>query len=81
MTCREVLEFLMAYLDGELPTQERAMFEEHLSICPSCQSYLQSYRDTVRVSQAASELDSDASVASLPEDLVQAILSARTKGA
>lgn len=81
MTCRDVLDFLMAYLDGELPAQERAVFEEHLAVCPACRFYLQNYLDTVRASQAACDPEKDSTLTSVPEDLVQAILSARMKDA
>ena len=42
MTCRDVVEFLMNFLDGELPEQERARFEEHLCCCPPCVTYQRS---------------------------------------
>ncbi|MCC6361642.1 MAG: zf-HC2 domain-containing protein, partial [Phycisphaerales bacterium] len=30
MTCKELAEFLMDYLDGELPAETRAVFDRHL---------------------------------------------------
>jgi len=81
MTCRDVLEFLMVYLDGELPPAERAVFEEHLAICADCRVYLQTYQDTVRMSHAACDPEKDPTLAVVPEDLVQAILAARMKDA
>ena len=77
MTCRDVLDFLMAYLDGELPPQERAVFEEHLADCADCRFYLQNYQSTVRLCQAAGNLDADPTRAGVPEELVQAIVAAR----
>ncbi len=38
---------MMAFLDGELPPEERAVFEEHLSLCPPCVQYLDSYKKTI----------------------------------
>ena len=43
MTCRELIDFIMEYLDGELPQEQRSVFEEHLKLCPPCLEYLESY--------------------------------------
>lgn len=75
-TCREVNEFLDRYIDGELSEDRRAVFERHLAICADCRSYLATYRATLRSAQRAL---SDAELglpASVPEELVQAILAA-----
>jgi anti-sigma factor RsiW len=75
ITCRELVDFLMSYLDGELPEAKRADFEAHLADCPDCERYLSSYRDTVRLGKAAfRDLDDEALVEGMPERLVQAIL-------
>lgn len=79
MTCRDVLDFLMAYLDGELPARERGVFEEHLAGCADCRFYLQNYQSTVRLMQAACDLEKEPAQAGVPEDLVQAILAARLR--
>ena len=76
LTCRELIDFLAAYLDGELEPAALAGFEAHLSVCPNCVDYLASYRETVRLGKQACE-----PAAELPEDipseLVHAILAAR----
>jgi anti-sigma factor RsiW len=76
LTCREFIDFLMAYLSGELPEGQRAVFEEHLGECPACVAYLHTYRQTVRIEKIAcgcgDELPADA-----PEELIRAILAAR----
>ena len=57
LTCRELIEFLAAYLDAELPPAEHAAFEAHLVVCPNCVDYLASYRETIRLGkQALAEL-------------------------
>ena len=40
MTCRQLVDFLGAYLDGELSAEVRGRFEAHLSACPECSAYL-----------------------------------------
>jgi anti-sigma factor RsiW len=78
MTCREVSEFLMAYLSDELPAKRRSSFEEHLVGCRDCQAYLESYKATVELHKAALESDGAATDA-VPEQLLQAILRARAE--
>ena len=57
MKCREMNEFLMAYLDEELPEGPRASFEEHLAMCPPCVDYLDTYRDAVRMGRSVCRED------------------------
>lgn len=76
MTCEEVVDFLMRYLDGELTPAERQTFEEHLGVCPPCIVYLETYRATVRVSQLACHTRDDAPCERIPEQLVKAIVAA-----
>ena len=40
MACRELVELVTAYLDGALPSPERARFDEHLRACAGCRAYL-----------------------------------------
>ncbi len=79
MTCREFVEFLNAYLNGDLTPAERAEFERHLAVCPACVRYLQSYETTTVLTQATLAADArDASEA--PGELIEAILAARRLG-
>jgi len=80
MTCKDFIEFLVDYLEGELPKAQQALFEEHLSVCSSCVAYLSNYRDTVELSKAAL-CDPEGPVPEeVPEDLVAAVLAARKTG-
>jgi anti-sigma factor RsiW len=74
--CREFAEFLMEYLDGALGDGERRVFEGHIEDCPACVNYLESYRETVRLGSRVCGSDDDVPP-DVPEELVQAILSAR----
>ena len=40
MTCREFVDFIMEYLDGELPSDVHTPFERHIALCPACDRYL-----------------------------------------
>jgi anti-sigma factor RsiW len=72
MTCRELVEFLNDYVDGDLPSEQRQRFDEHLGICPECRRYLDSYEKTIRASKSAAIDEVE-----IPEKLVQAILAAK----
>lgn len=77
MNCREFNDFLMAYLDGELSSAERATFEEHLAACPPCGVYVDQYRETVRLGRSICDDDAGPIPEDVPERLVQAVLKAR----
>ncbi|HUP62475.1 MAG TPA: zf-HC2 domain-containing protein [Thermoanaerobaculia bacterium] len=49
MTCREVIERLIEYVDGTLGEDERAMFAHHIERCASCHAYFESYLATIRL--------------------------------
>jgi anti-sigma factor RsiW len=76
MTCREFVDFLMAYDDGELPENQRALFERHMTDCPPCVTYLETYRETARLGQLCRDLEGPVPD-DAPEPLVRAILAAR----
>jgi anti-sigma factor RsiW len=77
MTCREFIEFLREYRDGELSPGRRRTFDAHLAECPWCVAYLQNYEQAIRLGKAA-YAEPDAPVpAEVPEELVRAILAAR----
>ncbi len=79
MTCRELIDFLMDYIDGTLPAGERALFEEHLRVCPPCVDFLKMYRTTIELERAAGRNVRAAPAAEIPEPLKHAILAARKK--
>ena len=76
LTCRQVLDFLGAYLDGELAGAVLADFEHHLTLCPECTDYVASYRETVRLGRSAFDPDGPAP-AEVPEELLAAIVASR----
>jgi len=79
VTCQEMVEFLMGYLDGTLPESQRAFFEEHLGECPDCVAYLATYQEAVRLGKTVCAAEHESIPADVPEELVQAILSARSR--
>ena len=76
LTCQQLIDFIMSYLDGDLPAEQRAEFDRHMSRCSSCVDYLKTYEKTVLL---AKECANDAVSDDVPESLVQAILEARKR--
>src|SRR5262249_8894482 len=75
MTCQELMDFLLAYLDEEMAPDQRQVFEAHLHLCPECIHYIETYRLTIHVSRLACEAREEP-CAQPPEKLVRAILEA-----
>jgi anti-sigma factor (TIGR02949 family) len=80
VNCREFVDFLMAFLDDELPREQRDVFRSHMDACPSCETYLDTYRETVRLGQSVCRDPEGPVPEDVPERLVQAILAARARG-
>ena len=77
ITCREVIEFLLDYLEGELPADRRRAFERHMAICPSCVAYMDSYQRSVRMGKAVMRASDQSAKGQAPEGLLHAIRAAR----
>ena len=78
MTCAEFETFVLDYLSGDLPAAKRRVFELHLKICRECREYLAAYRETMAVGKAAFTQPTDSLPDDVPEDLVRAIVAARS---
>jgi anti-sigma factor RsiW len=78
VNCREFVDFLMRYLDDELDAPVREAFDQHLGACPQCVTYLDTYRETVRLGREILCDPADSEVPpEVPEALVSAIRAAR----
>jgi len=78
MNCREFADFLIDYLDGNLPAEEATAFEQHLRLCPPCIHYLESYKSCVQVTKRCI-CDDEEVPAHVPEELINAILATRKR--
>jgi len=57
---------LMDYLEGTLSPADRETIEAHVSGCPRCIAFVESYRQTPRILRAAT-------AAALPDDLAHSL--------
>jgi hypothetical protein len=51
ITCRELVELLLEFLEGELPEERRRHIQDHLRCCPPCMVYLETYQTTIRLTR------------------------------
>lgn len=81
LTCREIADFLLGYLERDLDDQVLAEFDSHMQRCPPCEHYLEGYRETIELVRRCGKAECDAEAKAKfqrpPEDLIQAILKAK----
>ncbi len=77
MTCKEFIEFLYDYVSGDLSCEQRAAFDEHMSICPDCVDYVNTYRKTVELTRASADDAGERDLSEVPKDLIRAIMDVR----
>ena len=47
LSCREIVELVTDYLEGDLDADTTAVLETHLDLCPGCARYVEQIRETV----------------------------------
>ncbi len=51
MTCRELAELLCDFISGELDAAQAEQIRQHLDLCHTCVTYIQTYQITIRLSR------------------------------
>jgi len=46
LTCQDFVELVTDYLEGALDEDAGRRFEEHLALCPGCDTYLSQMKET-----------------------------------
>ena len=69
LSCRELVELVTAYLEGDLSSGERKRFDAHLSACDGCTMYVEQMRRTI-------ELTGTLNVEDVPQEAEEALLRA-----
>jgi len=49
LTCKQVVELVTAYLEGDLSSGERKRFDSHLAACDGCTMYVEQMRRTIEL--------------------------------
>lgn len=55
VTCREVAELLIDFVDGTLPEMQMITLQQHICACPPCMFYMETYQDTIEATHALPE--------------------------
>ena len=53
ISCQQLIEYCLDYIEGDLPDDEQARFRRHLGQCPDCVTFFETYRRTPQVSRIA----------------------------
>jgi hypothetical protein len=69
ISCHEVVELVTGYVEGALPSDETALFEQHLNFCDGCVWYVDQMRTTIESVGRIGEED-------LPEETRERLLTA-----
>jgi anti-sigma factor RsiW len=57
MTCRELVQVITDYLEGNLSRRDRRRFEAHIRDCDGCTTYVEQMRETIRLTGVLGEDD------------------------
>lgn len=57
-TCKEIIDLLNLYVDGELEERARAAFDKHFALCPPCVDFLANYTKAIELGAAAARKES-----------------------
>jgi hypothetical protein len=59
LSCREFVELVTDYLEGALDRWTEGRFVLHATQCPGCETYLDQFRETIRVAGRLTPEDID----------------------
>lgn len=48
-TCKEILQLLSDYIDGEMDDETRERMRQHLEDCPPCDEFLDEFRSSIKL--------------------------------
>ncbi|NOX69761.1 MAG: zf-HC2 domain-containing protein [Gammaproteobacteria bacterium] len=77
LTCKQFDEFMMDYLEGNLPFWQKVSCGLHLRMCRKCAKFVDQYRRVVLLEKDALLPSADSIPEAVPEELVNAALAYR----
>jgi len=76
-TCRDVLEQISAYLDGDLPAAACGEIERHCGECPECAALVDGLRRTVGLCRDVGQTPLPASVRDRARERVRQLMAVK----
>lgn len=76
-TCKDSVEFLLQYLEGDLPEVEARQLQEHLHGCSPCVDFMKTYRVTPKLCKRALAKAMPDEMANRMRDFLRAKLSSK----
>jgi anti-sigma factor RsiW len=73
ISCQQLIEFCLDYVEGALPDDEQDRFRRHLSLCPDCVTFFETYKKTPEVSREA--MSSELMKSQMPESVRESVRS------
>lgn len=78
ITCEAFEDFILAYLEDDITPRQKFVFEMHLKVCRECRDYLKAYRAAIELAKLGAREAEDVFPIKVPEDLVKAVIDARS---
>ena len=69
LSCEDVNQFIIDYLEETIPPRTRSRFETHISQCPDCSTYFDQYLETIKLVKEEGTIQPEP-----PEELVELTL-------
>lgn len=80
ITCIEFENFILSYLEDELPARQKTIFEWHMRLCAECREYLAAYQRSLEIGKGVYNATNGPVTEDVPEDLIKAVLESLKKG-
>jgi len=76
ISCQQLIEYCLDYIEGDLPDDEQTRFRRHLGQCPDCVTFFETYKRTPEISRDVLGLNMPSSV----KESVRSFLRGRRDG-
>lgn len=77
MSCGEIADVLVRYLEGEFPWRQRTAFKRHPALCSACFACAKPYELTARFARMSKSPVDGSCAEGLPDKRVRLILNSR----
>ncbi len=77
LTCKEFDDFMVDYLDEDLPVWQKFMCWLHVKMCRECAHFVREYQRTIALGKIAYDAPDEPVPDSVPEELIKAALAHR----